>query len=44
MIDLGASAPDFSLKDHFGRVVKSADYVGKSHLMLAFYPLDFTPT
>mgnify|MGYP002634608892 CR=1 FL=1 len=44
MIDIGATAPGFSLKDHFGRTLTLAQFAGKSHVMLLFYPLDFTPT
>lgn len=44
MIDIGAQAPAFALKDHFGRDISEALFAGKSHIMLLFYPLDFTPT
>lgn len=44
MIDVGATAPGFKLADHLGRKQDSAAYAGKAHLMLLFYPLDFTPT
>jgi peroxiredoxin len=44
MIEVGGIAPTFSLTDQLGRQVNSADLIGKSHLMLLFYPLDFTPT
>ena len=44
MIQAGAEAPRFSLVDQFGRVVDSNAYRGRSHLVLVFYPLDFTPT
>lgn len=44
MIELGATAPSFALSDHLGRPVDSSDYLGKSHMLLLFYPLDFTPT
>ncbi|MBK5232731.1 MAG: redoxin domain-containing protein [Thermoleophilia bacterium] len=43
MIEVGASAPDFTLPDHTGHEVSLSDFVGK-RLMLAFYPLDFSPT
>lgn len=44
MISVGSEAPDFTLNDHFGRSVKLSDFRGKHHVMLVFYPLDFTPT
>jgi cytochrome oxidase Cu insertion factor (SCO1/SenC/PrrC family) len=44
MIEVGQKAPDFALKDQFGREVKSADFLGKCNVMLLFYPLDWTPT
>ena len=42
MIQAGAAAPDFSLPDHTGQVVSLSDYAGR-RLLLAFYPLDFSP-
>jgi peroxiredoxin len=42
LIEVGAEAPDFSLPDHTGQVVSLKDFAGK-RLMLAFYPLDFSP-
>jgi peroxiredoxin len=44
MIDLGAKAPDFTLTDQFGRRFTLSWFAGKQHVMLLFYPLDFTPT
>ncbi len=44
MIELGTTAPTFTLQDHLGRSFASADLEGKRHLLLLFYPLDFTPT
>ncbi len=44
MIALGEKAPEFALKDHLGREVKLSDFNGRRHLMLLFYPLDWTPT
>ena len=44
MIDIGANAPAFTLNDHFGRKVSLEQFRGKRHVMLLFYPLDFTPT
>lgn len=44
MIEVGAKAPDFKLKDHFGREVTLSQFAGKRNVMLLFYPLDWTPT
>lgn len=44
MIEPGARAPDFTLTDHFGRSQHLADFRGRKHVVLVFYPLDFTPT
>jgi peroxiredoxin Q/BCP len=44
MITSGERAPDFSLKDQFGRDVSLADFAGRQHVLLVFYPLDWTPT
>ena len=44
MIEVGAQAPDFKLKDHFGREVALAQFKGKRNVMLFWYPLDWTPT
>jgi peroxiredoxin len=44
MIAVGQKAPNFVLKDHLGRVVSLEQFAGKRHLMLLFYPQDFTPT
>jgi peroxiredoxin len=44
MIREGESAPDFSLRDQFGRQVSLGDFAGRQHVLLVFYPLDWTPT
>jgi peroxiredoxin len=44
MISIGSKAPEFALSDHLGRKIASADFIGKQHFLLLFYPLDFTPT
>jgi mycoredoxin-dependent peroxiredoxin len=44
IIATGAEAPDFELDSHLDSKVKLSDYRGKKHVMLVFYPLDFTPT
>ena len=42
MIRPGTKAPDFSLPDHDGKQVSLSDFAGRK-LVLAFYPLDFSP-
>ena len=42
MIEAGTKAPDFSLPDHEGNEVSLSDFAGRK-LVLAFYPLDFSP-
>lgn len=44
MIELGSTAPTFARPDHLGRLIDTAALRGTRHLLLAFYPLDFTPT
>jgi peroxiredoxin len=44
MIAVGDTAPDFKLKDQFGRDITLEQFKGRRHVMLLFYPLDFTPT
>ena len=44
MITAGTEAPPFSLPDHLGRTMTLDQFSGKRHVMLLFYPLDFTPT
>jgi peroxiredoxin len=44
MIEPGTPAPDFELRDQFLRKISSSDYRGKKHMLLLFYPLDFTGT
>lgn len=42
MIEPGSKAPDFSLPDQDGNQVSLGDFAGRK-LVLAFYPLDFSP-
>jgi peroxiredoxin len=42
VIEAGTKAPDFSLPDHDGHEVSLADFADRK-LVLAFYPLDFSP-
>ncbi|HEY6458634.1 MAG TPA: redoxin domain-containing protein, partial [Polyangiaceae bacterium] len=49
-IQVGAEAPDFELPSNLldngrpGKKVRLSDYRGKKNVVLAFYPLDFSPT
>jgi peroxiredoxin len=42
MIEPGTPAPDFTLPDHEGNDVSLSDFAGRK-LVIAFYPLDFSP-
>ncbi len=41
---LGTEAPLFSLPDQHGNFFHLADFIGKKHVILLFYPMDNTPT
>ncbi|GIG90244.1 peroxiredoxin [Plantactinospora endophytica] len=43
-IDIGAEAPDFTLKDQNNQLVRLADLRGRRAVLLVFYPLAFTGT
>ena len=43
MLDVGASAPGFTLDDQFGRPVALGDFRGAKNVLLVFFPLAFTP-
>ncbi len=43
-ISVGDKAPDFSLTNQFGEVVKLSDFEGKKPVVLVFYPLSFSGT
>ena len=42
MIEVGASAPEFTLPNHRGEQISLSDYRGRT-VVLAFYPNDFSP-
>jgi len=44
MLKEGSAAPGFELGDQFQRKIKLSKYRDKQHVLLVFYPLDFTPT
>ncbi|MBI1797241.1 MAG: redoxin domain-containing protein [Candidatus Eisenbacteria bacterium] len=41
--DVGQPAPEFNLKGPGGQAVTLAEYRGKRHVVLVFYPLAFSP-
>lgn len=43
-IDVGAEAPEFTLKDQNGQEVTLSDFRGTRNVLLVFYPLAFTGT
>jgi peroxiredoxin len=40
---LGQAAPDFTLNSHDERVIRLSDYRNKKNVVLAFFPLAWTP-
>jgi peroxiredoxin (alkyl hydroperoxide reductase subunit C) len=40
---VGEEAPDFTLKSHLDTEVALSSFRGKKNVVLAFYPLAFTP-
>ena len=42
-LEVGDEAPDFRLPDHTGGYVQLSDFEGKSNIVIAFYPLAWTP-
>jgi peroxiredoxin len=42
VIEPGAAAPEFALPDQEGNVMRLGDFAGRK-LVIAFYPLDFSP-
>lgn len=43
LLPLGSPAPDFSLRDEAGQVVRFSDWRGRAPVVLVFYPMDETP-
>ena len=41
-IPVGTKAPDFTLRDQFGKDVTLSSFQGKRNVVLVFYPLSFT--
>lgn len=42
-VKVGDLAPDFTLMDQEGRLVKLGEFLGKKNIVLAFYYKAFTP-
>lgn len=40
---VGQRAPDFALPSHLGDTVRLSDYLGKCNVVIAFFPLAWTP-
>jgi len=40
---VGQQAPDFKLKSHDGREVRLIDFRGHRNVVIAFFPLAWTP-
>ena len=43
MLKVGEAAPDFTLPGHIGGKITLSGYRGVKNVVLAFYPLDWTP-
>ncbi|MBJ8344822.1 peroxiredoxin [Antrihabitans sp. YC2-6] len=43
-LEVGSTAPDFTLKDQNNQKVTLSDFRGKKNVLLVFYPLAFTGT
>jgi peroxiredoxin len=45
MLKVGDDAPDFELPSHLDKdkKVRLSDFQGKDNVVIAFYPLDWTP-
>ncbi|MCB9915120.1 MAG: redoxin domain-containing protein [Planctomycetes bacterium] len=44
ILTAGTQAPDFALESHLDTTVRLSEFAGTKNVLLAFYPLDFTPT
>jgi peroxiredoxin len=43
-LEVGTTAPDFTLKDQNNQLVTLSDFRGKKNVLIVFYPLAFTGT
>ncbi len=42
-LKVGDRAPDICLESHLGKSTRLSDYLGKKNVVLAFFPLAWTP-
>jgi peroxiredoxin len=42
-LKVGQYAPDFTLENHLGEKIRLSDYLGKKNVVIAFFPLAWTP-
>jgi peroxiredoxin len=42
-VKVGMAAPDFELKSHAGDTIRLSEYRGRHHVLVAFFPLAWTP-
>ena len=42
-LKVGQPAPDFILESHLEQKVRLSEYLGKKNVVLAFFPLAWTP-
>ena len=42
-IEKGVEAPDFAVQNQEDKAVKLSSFRGKKNVLLAFYPMNFTP-
>ncbi len=42
-LELGQKAPDFKLPSHLGGEITLSSFRGRSNIVLAFFPLAWTP-
>jgi peroxiredoxin len=43
ILSMGQQAPDFELTSHDGREVRLSDFRGHRNVVIAFFPLAWTP-
>jgi peroxiredoxin len=41
--NVGQSAPEACLKSHLGETIKLSDFRGRKNVVMAFFPLAWTP-
>jgi len=43
VIQVGMAAPDFELQSHMDDRIQLSEYRGRHHVLIAFFPLAWTP-